>query len=127
MKKVYCFFCNPILLLFLICFSSHAQQKAIDSTLNIVSTHLQEDSFRLDALIHLSWLYQTSNLGNSEEYAKKALTLADKLNNDTLTCAALSQLGSVYTWQRKTTEALSIYFRQQETAKKINASHWLQR
>jgi len=52
--------------------------------------------------------------------------LADKLNNDILTCSALSQLGSVYTWERKTTEALSIYFRQQETAKKINALHWLQ-
>jgi signal transduction histidine kinase/predicted negative regulator of RcsB-dependent stress response len=125
MKKFYCF-CNPILLLFILLgFSSQAQQKAIDSTLDIVNKHPLEDSFRLDALIHLSWLYQTSNLGSSEDYAKKALALSDKLNDDSLTCASLSQLGSVYTWERKTTEALSIYFRLQETAKKINSSRWL--
>lgn len=119
---------KPLLALFccfLICTSVYSQQKAIDSTLDILKTHLKEDSLRTGALIHLSYLYQTSNLGNSEYYAKEALTIADKLNNDSLLCAALYQLGSVYIWERKTTEALSTNFRLEEVARKINASQWL--
>lgn|GEM_PF-2789375 len=105
--------------------SLYSQQKAIDSTLDILKTHLKEDSLRTDALIHLSYLYQTSNLGNSEYYAKEALNVAEKLNNDTLVCAALYQLGSVYIWERKTTEALSTNFRLEEVARRINAPQWL--
>src|SRR5436190_14727483 len=118
MKKIYRKFqyrAKAILLLYLslIWLSAHTQKKAIDSTLNILSQHMKEDSVRVNALIHLSYLYQTSNLKNSEYYAREALQVSNKLKNDLLICATLSQLGSVYAWERKT-EALTTYFRQLE-------------
>lgn len=82
---------------------------------------MKGDSVRTNALIYLSYLYQTSNLRNSEYYAKEALDIA---TNDSVSCAALNQLGSVYNWERKTTEALTTYFKLQEIAKKINAPDW---
>ena len=107
MKKIYKAFQYPpkaILLLYLsfISFSAYTQKRAIDSTLSILSQHMKEDSVRVNALIHLSYLYQTSNLKNSEYYAKEALQMSKKIKNDLLICAALSQLGSVYAWERKT-------------------------
>jgi len=129
MKKNYFFksYSNTFLLLLslIFCITSHAQKKAIDSTLNILRKHLKEDSLRANALIHLSYLYQTSNLTNSEYYAKEALSIVNRLNNDALECAALNQLASVYTWERKTTEALTTYFQQQEIAQKTNQEYWL--
>jgi signal transduction histidine kinase len=130
MKKIYRIFQYPakaILLLYLyfISFAAYTQKKAIDSTLNILNQHMTEDSVRVNALIHLSYLYQTSNLKNSEYYAKEALQVSNKINNDLLICAALSQLGSVYTWERKP-EALTTYFHQEEIAQKINSGYWLQ-
>jgi tetratricopeptide (TPR) repeat protein len=102
-----------------------SQKKAIDSTLSVLRNHMKEDSLRGNALIYLSYLYQTSDLSNSEYYAKEALDIAGRLNNYPLTCAALSQLGSVYNWERKTTEALSTYFRLEEVAQKSNQVYWL--
>src|SRR6266536_3297947 len=132
MKKNYIafeHFCKRsiLLCLFPLCFSAYGQQKAIDSTFIILKKHMKEDSVRVNALIYLSYLYQTNNLKNSEYYAKEALQMSNKVNNDLLICAALYQLGIVYTWERKTTEALSTYFRQHEIALKINAGYWLQK
>src|SRR3954468_23459135 len=126
MKKIYRKFQYPAkvsLLLFLsfISLSAYTQKKAIYSTLNILSQHMREDSVRVNALIHLSYLYQTSNLKNSEYYAREALQMSNKINNDLFMCAALSQLGSVYTWQRKTAEAIATYFHQHEIAQNINS------
>lgn len=130
MKKNYFFkrYSNILLLLlfsFIFFTTSYSQKKAIDSTLSVLSKHLQEDSLRANALIYLSYLYQTSNLTNSEYYAKEALYIVNKLNNPLLECAALNQLASVYTWKRKTTEALTTYFEQQEIAQKTNQDYWL--
>src|SRR5215471_13219228 len=128
MKKNFRHCCTlPMLFCFSLLYSSSfAQQKAIDSTFNILSRHIKEDSLRVNALIHLSYLYQTRNLKTSEYYASQALQISEKINNDLLVCAALSQLGSVYTWERKTTEALSTYFHQDEMARKITSGYWLQ-
>jgi len=129
MKKKYFFkrYSNIFLVLvsLIFCIVSQAQKKAIDSTLNVLKKHLKEDSLRANALIYLSYLYQTSSLTNSEYYAKEALGIANKLNKDALECAALNQLASVYTWERKTTEALATYFQQQEIAQKTNQEYWL--
>src|SRR6476661_6451104 len=129
MKKKYFFkrYSNIFLVLvsLIFCIVSQAQKKAIDSTLNVLKKHLKEDSLRANALIYLSYLYQTSNLTNSEYYAKEALGIANKFNKDALECDALNQLASVYTWERKTTEALATYFQQQEIAQKTNQEYWL--
>src|SRR3954463_713995 len=96
MKKILSFKCySTTLLVFLsllFSFSCFSQKKAIDSTLNVLKNHMKEDSLRANALIDLSYLYQTINLVNSEYYAKEALGIVNRLNNEVLTCAALSQL-----------------------------------
>src|SRR5690348_8229658 len=98
MKKDYLFksYYKVLLLFFalIFCITTYSQKKAIDSTLNFLRTHMKEDSLRANALIYLSYLYQTSNLTNSEYYAKEALSVVNKLNNDALQCAALYQLAS---------------------------------
>ncbi|HRI19314.1 MAG TPA: tetratricopeptide repeat protein [Panacibacter sp.] len=104
-----------------------AQQRDIDSTLSILHNHLKEDSVRVKALSHLSSLYQSSNLKNAEYYAAQALTIAQKINDDVSICVALSQLSSVYSWQRKTTAALNASFQQLEIAAKLNSGFWLQK
>ncbi|HEY6976786.1 MAG TPA: tetratricopeptide repeat-containing sensor histidine kinase [Chitinophagaceae bacterium] len=130
MENKYTVFRYCFKLLMLVClllhFTAYTQKRAIDSTLNILSQHMKEDSVRVNALIHLSYVYQTSNLKNSEYYAREALLMSKKINNDLLTCAALSRLGSVYTWERKTTEALATCFEQDELAQKIKSRYWLQ-
>lgn len=110
-----CFLFNP----------APAQKKAIDSNLNILHNHLQEDSIRVKVLSNLSALYQSSSLKNAEYYSEEALSIAKKLNDDVSMCVALSQLGSVYAWERKTTESLDTYFRLLQIAEKINAQYWL--
>ncbi|MEP7318723.1 MAG: tetratricopeptide repeat protein [Panacibacter sp.] len=110
------------------CFLSSAgfsQKKAIDSTLDILHKHLQEDSVRVKALTDLSSLFQSSNLKNAEYYAQQALTIAQKINEDVSKCMALSQLGSVYAWERKTTESFNAYFSLLQIAEKINSEYWL--
>ena len=121
----YYFRTTLLFLLLFFTFSVYSQKKAIDSTLTFLNKHLKEDSLRANALIYLSYLYQTSNLVNSEYYAKEALDIVHKLNNDVLECAALNQLASVYNWERKTPEALTTYFNQQEIAERINHAFWL--
>lgn len=110
-----CFLFNAVL----------AQKKAIDSNLNILHKHLQEDSIRVKALSNLSALYQSSSLKNAEYYSEEALAIAKKLDDDISMCIALSQLGSVYAWERKTTESLDTYFHLLQIAEKINSGYWL--
>src|SRR5436309_3175133 len=80
------------LCLFFIYFSAYTQEKAIQSTLDILRKHMKEDSVRVNALVHLSYLYQTSNLKNSEylglnndklaeDFLRKAGILFKRINN----------------------------------------------
>ena len=110
----------------LISCTCYAQQKPLDSLLNVLHDHMKEDSVRVSALSALSTLYQASNLKRSEYYALQALTIANKINDGRSKCMALSRVSSVYAWQRKTTEALDASFKQLEIAENINSSFWLQ-
>lgn len=104
----------------------HAQQKAIDSFLTILEKHPAEDSARVDIIIKLSSFYQSINLGKAGQYATQALQLAEKLQDNRAICAAMSQLGSIYSWQRSSSKALDIYFTQRELATKMKDEHWQQ-
>jgi len=104
----------------------HAQEKKIDSFLNILKNHPKEDSVRVITLRDISAFYQSNNLRTAESYALQALAVANKINDDISKCKALSQLSSVYTWQRKTPEALTASFQQLEIALKINSNDWIQ-
>lgn len=106
--------------------NSFSQKKEIDSTFAILRTHLKEDSVRVNALIHLSFLYQSTNLKNAEYLAKEAVFISEKINDPLLITRSQNQLGSVFNWTYHTTEALAIYLKSLDVAKKINAQDELQ-
>ncbi len=125
-KKLYLkIFLTAPALLFLC--STFAQKKEIDSAYSVLHDHLKEDSSRVNTLLYLSSLYQASNLKNAEYLANEALYIAGKLNDPYLTIESQLQLGSVYSWSYKTTEALTIYLKAQAYAKQINADDQLQK
>ena len=107
-------------------FPVFSQKKEIDSTFGILHNHLKEDSVRVNALIHLSSLFQGTNLKNAEYLGKEALYISEKLNDPLLTAMSQIQLGSVYTWAYKTSDALAIYLKALAIAKQINAEDQLQ-
>lgn len=106
--------------------SLYAQQKDIDSLKLLLQKHTAEDSVRADLLIQLSQYYQSDNLNKAGSYAHDALSIAIKIKNDNSACAALSQLGSVYSWQRFSEKALEVFFREKELAEKIKSKYWIQ-
>src|SRR5262245_58672389 len=91
-----------------------AQQKAIDSVSALLMKHTAEDSGKVDLMIKLSAFYQSGNLSKAEYHATRALELAEKIHDNRVACAAMSQLGSVLTWQRLSSKALNVYFRERE-------------
>lgn len=106
--------------------TSNAQQKAIDSMVALLQKHRAEDSGKVDLMIKLSAFYQSGNLSKAEYHATKALELAEKIRDNRVACAAMSQLGSVLTWQRLSSKALNVYFREREFAVRMKDEYWLQ-
>jgi tetratricopeptide (TPR) repeat protein len=104
----------------------HAQQRAIDSISVLLQQHTTEDSTKVDLLKMLSSFYQSVNLSKAEYYALKALQTAEKIKDNDAICQSLSQLGSVYSWQRASTKALNTYFREREIATKMKNEYWQQ-
>lgn len=113
--------------IFILCWCPlFSQQKAIDSLLNVLKKHSLDDSSRVHVLISLSSNYQASNLKLSENYAAEAVDLAKEINSDAALCAALSQLGSVYTWERLSAKALEVLGSELDLAEKMKSDEWLQ-
>lgn len=108
------------------CIAANAQQRAIDSLSRLLNYHTTEDSVRVDLFIKISSFYQGVNLGNAEIYATKAVQLAEKIKANSSIFAAMSQLGSVYSWQRQSAKALNTYFRELELAEKTKDELWQQ-
>ena len=104
----------------------YAQQKVVDSLLNVIKAYPKEDSTKAGLLVELSMDYQASNLKAAESTALQALDIAEKINDNNSRCAGLSQLGSVYSWERLTTKALDAYFHEKELAEKMKNEYWLQ-
>lgn len=103
-----------------------SQQSVIDSLKHLIETETLNDTVRVGRLILISSNLQAVNLKSAESYGNQALEVAELINDDLSTGKALSQLGSVYAWQRKTTESLNAYYRQLEIAKKINSDYLIQ-
>lgn len=126
--------CTPIRLFCLLIVSlcvlfaqlAPAQQHSIDSLRKLLSSYNNTDSIRTALLINISAHFQTSNLKEAESYAKEGLHVAENTKDGNLICAALSQLGSVYCWQRKSASSLKIYFRQKELGSLLADKYWLQ-
>ncbi|MEP6845099.1 MAG: tetratricopeptide repeat-containing sensor histidine kinase [Panacibacter sp.] len=102
------------------------QQRDIDSISSLLQKYPAEDSVKVDLIKKLSSFYQAVNLGKAEFYATSALELAEKIKDNRAACSAMSQLGSVYSWQRFSSKALDIYFKERELAVKIKDEYWLQ-
>jgi len=106
--------------------NTNAQQRAIDSVSALLQKHPADDSAKVDLMVKLSAFYQAANLGKAEYYANNALQLAEKINDNRAACAAMSQLGSVYSWQRLSSKALAVYFKERELAVKMKDEYWQQ-
>ncbi|HNP21242.1 MAG TPA: tetratricopeptide repeat-containing sensor histidine kinase [Panacibacter sp.] len=123
---------SSILLIFsLLLFSSIAsatpeQQNTIDSLLSLLKKSTQNDSTRVERLRLVSSIYQATNLKTAEFYARQAVAMADSINASQPLCRALSQLGSVYAWERRTTESLNTYFKELEKAQSISWAYGIQ-
>jgi two-component system, sensor histidine kinase and response regulator len=104
----------------------YSQKRGIDSIAKLLQKHIEEDSAKVDLMVKLSAYYQAANLSQAEFYASDALKVAENLNDDHLICSALSQLGSVYSWQRFSAKALDTYFRERGIALKSKDEFWLQ-
>lgn len=120
----------PLILLLLYCLAYnqplYGQQRGIDSLTKLLQNHTTEDSAKVDLMVKLSAYYQAANLGKAEFYASGALKIAEKLKDNNIICSVLSQLGSVYSWQRFSGKALDTYFRERELALKLKDEFWLQ-
>jgi signal transduction histidine kinase len=116
--------------LWLLCFvfvqNINAQQSAIDSVSALLQKHTAEDTAKVYLMVKLSAFYQAANLGKAEYYANNAVQLAEKINDNRAACAAMSQLGSVYSWQRFSSKALAVYFKERELAVKMKDEYWQQ-
>ena len=106
--------------------NTNAQQRAIDSVSALLQKHPADDSAKVDLMVKLSAFYQAANLSKAEYYAKNAVQLAEKINDNRAACAAMSQLGSVYSWQRLSSKALAVYFKERELAVKMKDEYWQQ-
>lgn len=106
--------------------ASPEQNNTIDSLLSLLKKNTQNDSVKVERLRLVSSFYQATNLKNAEYYAKQAVAVADSIKANYPLCKALSQLGSVYAWERKTIESLNIYFSELEKAKNINWDYAIQ-
>lgn len=104
----------------------YGQHRGIDSISKLLEKHTTEDSAKVDLMIKLSAHYQATNLSKAELYASDALKIAENLKDNHAICSVLSQLGSVYSWQRFSTKALDTYFREREIALKMRDEFWLQ-
>lgn len=100
------------------------QQREIDSILNFLQQYKKEDTVKSYALTQLSYYYQGTNLKMAEKYAYEACLLSQKNNNKRDMSCAMSQLGSVYCWQHRTTEALKMYADEMEIATQGNLQYW---
>lgn len=109
-----------------LCHAGFVHEREIDSTLKFLESYQKDDAVKVAALARLSSLVQASNLHSAENYARQALEVADRIGEDSLRCRALSQLGNVYNWERKTTNALNTYFRQLEIARVTGNDYYMQ-
>ncbi len=90
---------KKILLLLLICIAAahvHAQQKNLDSLLNELKKHSQEDTVRLNLLHNISVAYQSVNPTEGINRCNEGINLARKLKNKTGLGNALSSKGINY-------------------------------
>jgi len=80
-------------------------RKAFDE----VSQNKNEDTSKVNALLQLSFLYQSKNLDTAIALSWEALRLAEKLNQPEWRVNAWIQLASNYTWQEQYDTAVHIY------------------
>ncbi len=107
-------------------FVSFSQTKEIDSCNRIIVSTPGDDSVKAATLSYVATLYQSINLKKAEETALSAISMAERLGDESLVSKTLSRLGSIYVWMLKTTEALQVYVGAIEIAKKINNDYLLQ-
>lgn len=115
-----------VLPLLLLCSTSHAQTREIDSTLAFIASYKKDDTVKVKALLQVSSTYQTLNLIKAREYANKAKAIAERKGFAYYQALAVSRLASIAVWDNKTTDALNGYFKEIDIGNNLASNYILQ-
>ncbi|MBC7774649.1 MAG: tetratricopeptide repeat protein [Phycisphaerae bacterium] len=85
--------CGLFLLLLLATLKGHAQQRQLDSLLQLEKTYLQEDTVRAKLLTDIARRYYSVNPATGAKYALKGIQIAEKLPDKKFLAAAFSAMG----------------------------------
>src|SRR5690349_2709190 len=99
---------KKILLVHLIFFvvNGNAQKQLIDSLLNTVNSHPQQDSIKVNLLISISSAYSATDTTRCFQYADSAILLAKKLNDESKLAACYDNKAMKYVLNEKTQQAI---------------------
>ncbi len=109
-----------LILLLIVSFLPFLGQAQLDSLLRVVSKLADSDTSKVVALNKLSNLLYRENSQKANEYAKKALSLAQKLNMPSETAKAYRIVGLNYFMERELAKAEEYYRKSISAASKVN-------
>jgi adenylate cyclase len=111
--------CGLLLLLLLLSWKGYAQQRQLDSLLQVEKTYLQEDTVRAKLLNDLARRYYTIDPSVGIQFAQKGVRLGEKLPDKKFLAGALSALGGNYLTQADYPPALENYQKALEINQRI--------
>ncbi len=108
-----------ILFILLAALQSHAQQRHLDSLVQLERTYLREDSVRAKLLTDIARRYSAINPEIGILYAEKGIQLGEKLPDKKFLAGAFSAMGTNRLSQRDYPAALSYYQKALEINERI--------
>jgi tetratricopeptide (TPR) repeat protein len=99
-----------------------AQQKELDSLLNLLRNHPNEDTIRLNLLLAISYDYYSINPDLGLEKADQTIALAQKLNDQSKLATAFNNKGINYDSKGEDSLALIDYNKSLDISKQIHDS-----
>lgn len=117
---------NLKLLILILIFKSafielNAQSSKIDSLENIILSHTNEDTIRVEALVYLTNEIYATNSEQSFKYASEALEISKSLNYKRGISRSSHMIGLYYQRKSDYDKALEYYFASMEIYKKLNS------
>jgi tetratricopeptide (TPR) repeat protein len=87
----------------------HAQKKVIDSLFQVLKSHPQEDTIKLNLLNEVAYAYSSVDPGKGLQTADEAISLAKKLHNNMKLAGSYTNKGVNYNAQGNYSLALEMY------------------
>ncbi len=110
---------TSVLLLFTSLSLTFAQKTKIDSLHNQIRNYPAQDSLKVELLIDLAYRYYQSYPDSTLFFAKKGLTLAERLKYQKGIGRAYNRIAIAYSVKGKYAEALTFYFRALKIAEQL--------